>query len=400
MRDLMKAGSAGRIALVLAGALVIGGGSLAVTMGEVLADDSPASALAWWPNAHARAVLAAQTLGEKPGAAQGKNAGALARAALRKAPSEVAAYRTLAVTEAIQGNDAASQAFAERSERLSRRDLQTQLMLIELAVQKNDIMRALKHYDRALRVHNSAQELLFPVLVQASNDAEINRALVQMLKVRPVYWGPLASQIIGSVADMPTLASFLTGLKLDPKVDGERSLLLAGLRRLSASGAYAEARTLYRSAAPGVPEAPLHNGGFDQPGGLPPFDWDFADTPEIQAQIQMRGASDPALFLSARGGRGEAARQLLMLQPGNYRLSALAGDLSGDAESQPAVEIVCGKDVIGSGRPVAGQDETYSIAFDFTVPAGCNGQWLRVTAAGGIDSSTTPWVDSFVLARR
>src|SRR3546814_1290750 len=80
-------------------------------------------------------------------------------------------YTTLFRSDAFaRGDQAKGERLLAYSQKLSRRDLRTQLMAIELAVAQGDISGALRHYDIALRTKKNAPELLFPVLTSALPD--------------------------------------------------------------------------------------------------------------------------------------------------------------------------------------------------------------------------------------
>ena len=68
----------------------------------------------------------------------------------------VEAWRTLAIISTRPGQGEALFHFASS---LSRRDVPTQLWLIEDAVRKNDIPGALSHYDAALRSSLASQQI-------------------------------------------------------------------------------------------------------------------------------------------------------------------------------------------------------------------------------------------------
>src|SRR3546814_17422634 len=73
----------------------------------------------------------------------------------------------------MHGDRAGGERLLAYSQTLSRRDLRTQLMAIELAVARDDIPSALRHYDIALRTKKNAPDLLFPVLTSALTNPTI-----------------------------------------------------------------------------------------------------------------------------------------------------------------------------------------------------------------------------------
>src|SRR3546814_9359723 len=87
----------------------------------------------------------------------------------------------------MHGDRAGGERLLAYSQTLSRRDLRTQLMAIELAVARDDIPSALRHYDIALRTKKNAPDLLFPVLTSALTNPTIRTELVKTLGGRPTW---------------------------------------------------------------------------------------------------------------------------------------------------------------------------------------------------------------------
>src|SRR3546814_9998889 len=74
-------------------------------------------------------------------------------------------------------------------------------MAIELAVARDDIPSALRHYDIALRTKKNAPDLLFPVLTSALTNPTIRTELVKTLGGRPKWSNDFISHAARSDAD-------------------------------------------------------------------------------------------------------------------------------------------------------------------------------------------------------
>ncbi|RYE90281.1 MAG: hypothetical protein EOO78_31840 [Oxalobacteraceae bacterium] len=102
------------------------------------------------------------------------NARAVAKAqslnAIRRDPTSVAALRTLGMIADAEGDSKAALRLINRAEALSRRDVATQLWLIEHYSQADNVAETLRHYDIALATSRQSRDLLIPVLVSASAD--------------------------------------------------------------------------------------------------------------------------------------------------------------------------------------------------------------------------------------
>ena len=150
-------------------------------------------------------MLLARTRASPPAVARART---LALAALRRDPTMAPAWRLLALAASMQGREREAARLFHFAERLSRRDLPTQLWLIEESVSRNDIPGALRHYDIALRTSLASPELLFPVLTRASGDNNVVGPLGTLLASDPPWRETFLWQL---VADAPVICSRAEG---------------------------------------------------------------------------------------------------------------------------------------------------------------------------------------------
>jgi hypothetical protein len=338
-----------------------------------------------------------------------ESASALATTVVRREPANVVAVRTLALTAAVTDRgDAKAKRLITYAESLSRRDLPTQLWLIENNVAANNIDSALLHYDRALRTNLAARDILIPILAEAAKQPAVAHPLAKMLATRPMWWTEFADKFIFASDAPDALALTMGVLRLDPSKEGERNFLQQTMVSLVDGGAPAKAYSLFTSAVgKSIPSGTfVRNGSFTDAPKLAPFDWLLLDETDLSATRDRRGdgANDWSLFLTAQNGRnGVVARQLLMLPPGSYRLTAAGGDMPRDAASVPVISFVCADKTattLGIFRYAAA---TVRAVIDdaFLVPAsGCPAVWLLVSRSAPLDrESAVPWVDGFTIRR-
>jgi hypothetical protein len=296
------------------------------------------------------------------------------------------------------------------SESLSRRDLPTQLWLIENSVTRNDVPGALIHYDRAMRASEEARTILIPIMVQASADPAIAAAIATLVRNRPLWW---AGFVDGAVAQgaLPadSLARILQIVRLRADVTGEHDFLVVGIERLARADRLDAAYAIYRQATGSA--LPLRNtlrdGGFEVEGGLPPFDWILNDEAGLRAVREPggNGSGNMVLRLMADDGRfGEFARQRVALEPGRYLLTMEAGDVVGDTAAHPLVTLTCvseAQTAVASLRLPSAPAQGAAVRAGFSIPAaGCASQWLSVSTGAGIDGQAlAPWIDSLAIRR-
>ncbi len=361
---------------------------------------APSVAARWGTGAAATSAAQANSLAQ-PGASPTAliRAERLASNALSREPASVPAVRALGQIAGLRGDLPRASRIFRYSEQLSRRDLLTQMWLIEERVRRDDIPGALTHYDRALRTVGSARAILFPVMISAMSTPEIARAAQRLMAARTA-WGP---DFLSVMAQTPTASSDALGqltvsAQLRPNLAAERDALVAVLGRLVASGRYAAAQTVWTRAL-GVRDQPAVRGGdFETEPLLPPFDWSFANTGNLSATREPGGTGTVLVLRAVNGGSGEFARQLLTLQPGGYRIALITSGASADRIARAAVAVTCAS---GNGELLRLPLSTTARArleSSFTVPPGCEAQMLTIVAPAGLgDGNASVVLDDLAI---
>ena len=369
------------------------------------AQDQPERAIAAWRTAPALASAAAVLAVQAPSAANMARAERLATETLLREPSNVVAMRTLALAQDLKGQHKRAGVLMGYAERMSRRDVPTQLWLIQEAVTAGKIPDALHHYDRALSTSWSMRDVLLPILIEAAAEPEIADRLSRRLAERPNWWMPAVTRFVTESNDPSSLALVLRRMKLNPADDYERSLLGPGIARLVRNGAYGDAQQIYLAARPEMRRATtVRDGDFSSDPLLPPFDWELGSSPDLSAnRVAGDGSSDLRLELvAADAHNGTAAKQLLLLAPGRYRLTALVGNV-GQGSVRPAIELRCAE---GAERPIATMPfpatgaGAVKLGGAFIVPeGGCRAQWLNLQAVAPIEETSVgePWIDKIEI---
>lgn len=394
VRSLVRIGA---VLLVAAGVFWL---VLAITVASVVKRQNADLALSWWPwDSDAQALVAYRLVTSETTPQARARALELSRSALARSPVNVAAARTLGFVTGLAGDEEMSERWLVHGQSLSRRDVPVQLALLELEVRRDNIPAVLRHYDRALRVSSDTHQTLLPILVGASADPAVTRALLPVLERGPLWRNAFAEHLaLGT--NPATMATIIPYLGLDRGDDWQRSLIQSLLRRMVQQGGYEQAFGAYRQfvadASPGI-----RNGDFEsEDPGLQPFDWQLATDSNLGAFREPREGHGTVLSLIAANARGgDVARQLVLLSPGRYVLSATGGDVAGDAITRPALALTCagedGARLTELILPTADASGA-SASRAFAVPAvACRAQWLSVTARSGLDGGrSAPWVDS------
>lgn len=398
----LPGGEIARVVLIAMAALLLLWLSIALTVSLVIGRHDARRTLGVWPLSTAAAVRHGTDLlgGKSPPANDIIVARRLAQQALGREPANAAAARNLGLAYTLDGKlTEAARAFAY-AERQSRRDLPTQLWLIEARVQADDVPGALRHYDRAMRTSIDARELLLPTLIGAVQDPAIATAVGRMVAGRPNWWSSFTDALVGQSQGADAITRILPALRLDPAKPDEARQISVGLRHMVDLAAIPRAFALYRQvrglSVSKVP--PLRGGDFEVHPALAPFEWQFVDEEGRQGVREARDGAQGGYALSIYGDRaGEVARQLMVLPAGRYRLAGLVGSVASDVP-QPSIAVICAANtaVLTTVPLPRGARNTFEA--DFQVPAGCNAQWLFIYTAGSLDRQIDPpWIDAITI---
>lgn len=369
-----------RVAIALS-ATVLGYGAVARTYAFAQRTASPQLAHRMAANdARITALLAERTLGEAPDAQDRVRAGQLAGDALLRDPTAVSAVATLGLTRELSGDRVGARRSFAYAERLSRRDLRTQLWAIEDAVARGDVPATLDHYDIALRTSRLAPDLLFPVLVPAMADPIVRSALVRKLAVQPSWTQPFIEYAAANAPD-PTAAAalFIAVARAGVPVSGSAHTSL--LNALIAKEAFDRAWTYYRAIRQGADRRRSRDPRFTADIAYPsPFDWVPVNDGSVSTSIQRNGAGGIFDFAAPAGNGGTLLRQLQLLPAGRYTLEGHAIGVEQPAQTQPYFTLRCldGREL---GRvPVSASQAGGRFSGRIIVPEQCPVQYLSFIA--------------------
>lgn len=368
-----------RGALALAAA-VVGYVGTTHSLAQVIVERDPARAHALAPwDGRITAHLAEQRFLDNPAGGAQTPAAQLARRALRQDPTAVSAVATLGLQAQLRGDAAQARQVFGYAQRLSRRDLQTQLWAIEDAVVRGDIPGALRHYDIALRTSRRAPDLLFPVLASAIADPAIRANLVPTLAPQPIWGAGFIGYVAGNSDDPRAVADLLAGLqRADVPVSSEASA--TAINRLIAADAFDDAWRYYAASRDDVARTRSRDPRFTADLPVPSaFDWVPVNDTGVATSIQRGEKGGIVDFSAPPSVGGTVVRQLQLLPAGTYRLQGSSVGIEQPSGSQPYWVLACrnGREL---GRVAVPNSAEGNGVFTgrFSVPADCAVQTLSL----------------------
>lgn len=345
-------------------------------------------------------LLAAETDGGRA-EAHVDNAAVLAREALARSPFDVRALRIIGLTEARSGRKDQADALLTLAGNWSLRDDPTHAWLVQHRLERGDYASALAHADTLIRRRETLQPQVFRLFSTAATQ-DPQRALpvvARLVAAHPpwrqayldsLYTSPEGLQLAVSLAQ--TLEA--GGAPLSDAELGQFYYQLMDKGLVAAVGAVRE--HLNRPSA----ATAVTNGDFNPPSAPVPFEWTFAQQAGVVAEAVADDIrpEDPALRIDHDGyASSRIAQQIMFLKPGRHRLAYQARSESGGVPARMNWTVTClpGDQRVLSAPAFPHVQRTWRPAgLDFTVPAGCQAQWLSLdTDAGDRRSPVVIWLD-------
>jgi hypothetical protein len=360
-------------------AAVAGFASVKGTLAQVAVKPNPALAHELAPNNGQIAARLAWRLSSRPDATDDdrRKGNRLAREALRNDPTAVVAVATLGMDAQRRGNVSEATQLFEYSEKLSRRNMATQVWLAGRAGRNEDVAGVLRHFDIALRTLPESADVLFPGLTKAMVEPKIRAEMVRTLLRRP-DWGEAFINYVSLNNPDPrvtvTLFSALQRNKLSVPEDARANAVnsLIGKQRVQDAWSY------YAANHPGVDRHSLRSPDFNAP---PPastlFDWTVTNDSALSGSIQ-HGVFD---FMVPATVGGVLVQQMQLLSPGSYRFEGQSAEIDQQVSALPYWTMTCtdGREL---GRVVVPNSISNKGTFvgSFTVPTDCPAQILSLVA--------------------
>ncbi|GGE03257.1 hypothetical protein GCM10011515_23600 [Tsuneonella deserti] len=289
------------------------------------------------------------------------------------------ALRNAGLSMVIAHRPDAARRYFLLAEKTGRRDAMVDLALFEDAIRRGNIARGLALLDRALRVNENVQEVVFPALTKVLANREVANQIAPTL-ARADWTGDYAAFATSHSAATPVLGQVVTdhpevAAGLDPARQRTLVRKLVQMGRAGLAVSTYESLTGQRTATTQVAEP------FIIKDGWPPIDWEIA----TGGQITIGPAAEGGIsFTITRGGEHVIARRLLRLAPGPYRILAKTPEPPKSLQdvglridlkcANTSTELTALK--LGDGSPDAADKS-------FSVPEGCPLQWAEVRGRAG-----------------
>lgn len=309
------------------------------------------------------------------------------RTSLREMALNSEALRLLAIAQA-KSVSAPDYRLVSLANKISRRDLGTQILLIRQSGETGDVEQVLAAYDTALRTKRESKELLFPNLVTAIELPQAQAFFRDILTNDPPWLSDFLAFALSKTTRPELYYRAVIGTPaISAGAKGEE-LKNALLSRLVATGQLDLARKAYLSgsdARPSVLVSPaITEGSVGRNQNV--LQWQLTDAAGVGAQVL--GGQVLSAFADT-GRKGVAASKVLYLAPGEYSLGAEIVDSGVATEGTFSWLSTClgrpeGPVALGKIEPVS---ETSTDSSDrkwlLAMPSGCKALLISLEVYGG-----------------
>ncbi len=305
------------------------------------------------------------------------------RATLRKGALNTQALRIFGYAMGVQNNPSAEARAMTLASRVSRRDVLSELWLIEDQVSRGNVKGALERYNIALQTSAVAHKLLFARLSAALEDTEIRHAFAGLIRKQPVWLPQFVIAAINGQDDLEYLERAIAEAGGLPDTTEFHALEPLLLQRLAATGRFDAARRFYATMK-GAKPAILSQPGFSVDTIDPryiPFTWAPGADPLISAVFEPAETDRAVVRVStAFGGHGRALRRQLFLAPGSYKFSLRLQVIQASSGATYRWSLSCGTET----KPFQSWDGT---SVDLVIPESCRAQTIELNV-GGVESQS------------
>ncbi len=340
---------------------------------EVLAELMPDSAAKLWPGhpevrANSAMIAIASATGKQqpvPQTALHAMSGSALQAPLLPQP-----FLVRGVQAQIAGDERLARAAFIAAERRDPRALPAHYFLADQDLRIGNVEHGLGELAALAMLAPDGAVGVAPFIAIFARDRRNWPAVRALFRRNPNVVGYTLARLAADPANAETIVA-LAGPATPGTNNGWLEPLLGSM---TAAGKYAEARAIWASQSKLrlSPGEPIFDSEFRNATPPPPFNWALTSSTVGLAE-RLPGGRLHAIFYGQQDG--PLARQLLVLQPGTYRVTM---KIAGDPARRAALKwsLTCDK----STTPLAAIDLATASrqAWNFAVPASCRAAWLEL----------------------
>lgn len=316
---------------------------------------------------------------------QGAEIADLAMRSLRQQALNPNALKVLGFVKDANGESSNASQLIRMSAIQSRRNLGTQLWLIEESISNDKIDAALRQYHLALVTAPESKDILFPILKVAVLNPEVQKELLPYVNSNSNWM----EQFFVSVLDDDTTADAIANIIIDSNGlddDGgeyHRVVMKKLFTALLKNGSVEKIKQLLKT----LPDAPaniLTSSALTQEN-FEGLGWVFEAKPSLGSDLVPFNDSAKMLAFASPGQAGVVATKPLILRNGKYTLRSSHVSIQANTNFKAKWIVRCGgvggaKTILDENIIINNPSQFYE---SFIVDSSCPIQFLNLYLAGG-----------------
>ena len=346
----------------------------------------------WWRSEHPRALALKGRWLLRDG--EPEAAEPWLKRAIRANPADARPLVDLARVRAQAGDLAIASDMLDTASQLMPANSGVQHLIGLYWLEHGELARAVGHIGTALKGDPALRELYFPLLMGVADVPELRSALEPFALEPPVWWRAFFAYTASNASSADTLGALVALRTLSPSEPLQAREHELYLQRLRRDGRVDEA---FLHWVNGLQSEQLQelgyvfNGSFERPLLNAGFGW-FSNVPrntgfQIATGSTFGVLGQRALRLNFNGTRARFNHlyQYLFLGAGDYEVSGMVRLDGLLARRGLQWRVQCsagGTELLGESELLQGTSDWRRFGFNISVPAGCNGQLLRLYSAG------------------
>jgi hypothetical protein len=306
------------------------------------------------------------------------------------------AIRILGFSADIHNNQKLAERLNLLAHRLTRREANAQLWLLERAVQRNDLRTVLVRYDELLCTNMKLQPILFPKLAEALSDPELRHAFAPYIRKSPIWLGGFVGFALGQ-PNADALSSLIRQAGGLPKAEPFRVLETYLLGELFTRKMFLEAHSFYNSLPGSEPRVPitfsLSKVALDSK--FSPISWTIHSNSNVGAVIEEFNNRYVIRAFALTGEAGIAASKYTFIRPGTYQFVSAQTITSKRGNGRAEWTLRCATDSDQSAfyqYDLIRNERAAAQSRQVEIPSHCTTQRIELNLVGGDDKGGTELV--------
>lgn len=309
---------------------------------------------------------------------------------VRTSALNAASLRALSMIAASNGHNGEARKLLDLAHKVSRRDILTELSLIESSVQTGDLRATTLYYDEALSTNYGIWSQLFPILQNAMDEPQIRDEVARFIAAGRSWTMPFLSYVVNSGRSPEPAALAILDARRGSRLVQLDELDAPMIRALAVARSY-QTLSRYFLSISNAPKSALADISFNKETSnqqFAPITWAVSQDPDVEATIGTDDESKRSV-LEFSVGSGKSAiivEKIAFLPAGTYLMDTKAETTDVSAGAMAQISVTCNsaltQKLVWQSNNLANA-RVLDVRSKFVVDQSCPVAGFTLKAAGG-----------------